>query len=185
MTDNEKYNEFVAKLHAEHPHMFSRSYGGVAVGEGWWNIIALLCSNIDTHVKHRRHHRARDLLKVRAKRKGLDALIKLYQGKKEFATDWQIQQAEDDFECDELHITEKVERVTVAQIKEKFGGLRFYYDGGDEYVSGLVTMAEVWANRTCETCGEKGKQRGGGWIRTLCDKHETLYQVSKGNYEQL
>jgi hypothetical protein len=70
------------------------------------------------------------------------------------------------------------------QIKEKFGGLRFYYDGGDEYISGLVSMAESWAGNTCETCGEKGERRSGGWIRTLCDKHEALYQVSKGNYNE-
>jgi len=62
--------------------------------------------------------------------------------------------------------------VTIDQIKEKFGGLRFYYSGGDEYISGMVQMAEVWAGTTCEVCGEPGKQRSGGWIKTLCDKHD-------------
>tara|TARA_B100000900_G_scaffold407158_1_gene419377 strand:- start:186 stop:476 length:291 start_codon:yes stop_codon:yes gene_type:complete len=33
----------------------------------------------------------------------------------------------------------------VVQIKEKFGGLRFYYEGGDKYVEGLVTMAESYS----------------------------------------
>jgi hypothetical protein len=78
--------------------------------------------------------------------------------------------------------TEVVPQVVVRQIKEKFGGLRFYYDGGDAEISGMVRMAESWAGISCETCGERGKRRDGGWIRTLCDKHETLYQVSKGNY---
>jgi len=59
---------------------------------------------------------------------------------------------------------------------EKFGGLRFYYDGGDEQIHGMVRMAESWAARTCETCGDPGKSRNGGWIRTLCDKHEAEYQ---------
>jgi len=68
--------------------------------------------------------------------------------------------------------SEVVPQVTVAQIKEKFGGLRFYYDGGDDYISGLVSMAEAWAGNTCETCGAPGKQRAGSWIRTLCDAHE-------------
>ena len=63
-------------------------------------------------------------------------------------------------------------KVTVAQIKEKFGGLRFYYDGGDQYISGMVQMAEIWAANTCEVCGDPGKQRSGGWIKTLCDKHD-------------
>lgn len=73
-------------------------------------------------------------------------------------------------------IPDHVEQVVVAQIKEKFGGLRFYYDGGDERVYGMVRMAESWAAHTCEECGAPGKQRGGGWIRTLCDHHEELYQ---------
>jgi hypothetical protein len=58
------------------------------------------------------------------------------------------------------------------QIKEKFGGLRFYYDGGDNEISGMVQMAESWASHSCETCGAPGKKREGGWIRTLCDHHE-------------
>ena len=64
-----------------------------------------------------------------------------------------------------------VPQVVVTQIKEKMGGLRFYYDGGDEYISGLITMAESWADHTCEVCGDPGKHRGGGWIKTLCDTH--------------
>ena len=71
--------------------------------------------------------------------------------------------------------------VTVSQIKEKFGGLRFYYDGGDEYVSGLVSMAEGWAGHTCEECGKPGKQRSGGWVRTLCDEHEAERQAKMKN----
>ena len=66
--------------------------------------------------------------------------------------------------------------LTQTQIKEKFGGLRFYYDGGDEYISGLVSMAESWAACSCETCGTPGERREGGWIRTLCDTHETERQ---------
>jgi len=62
--------------------------------------------------------------------------------------------------------------VVVEQIKEKFGGLRFYYQGGDEYIAGLVSMAESWAGIACESCGGIGKRRGGGWVRTLCDLHE-------------
>ena len=67
-------------------------------------------------------------------------------------------------------------QVVVRQIKEKFGGLRFYYDGGDETVSGMVRMAETWADSSCEKCGKPGHRRSGGWIRTLCDEHEAEYQ---------
>ena len=73
-------------------------------------------------------------------------------------------------------IPEYVEPVTVAQIKEKFGGLRFYYDGGDQFIRGLVTMAESWAARSCEECGNVGHSRSGGWIKVLCDEHEAERQ---------
>ena len=67
--------------------------------------------------------------------------------------------------------------VSVEQVKEKFGGLRFYYTGGNDVIDGMVRMAEVWAAHSCETCGKPGERRSGGWIRTLCDEHETEHQA--------
>jgi hypothetical protein len=64
-----------------------------------------------------------------------------------------------------------VEQVVVTQIKEKFGGLRFYYDGGDEKIQGMVLMAESWADKSCEICGAPGTSGGRGWIKTLCPTH--------------
>ena len=69
-------------------------------------------------------------------------------------------------------IPEQVPQVIVTQIKEKFGGLRFYHDGGDDMIEGMVHMAESWAAHTCETCGNHGVGRSvGGWLTTLCDMH--------------
>jgi hypothetical protein len=79
--------------------------------------------------------------------------------------------------------SEVVPQVVVAQIKEKFGGLRFYYEGGDEQVRGMVYMAESWAAHACETCGAPGKSRSGGWIKTLCDEHEAERQQKRKEYE--
>jgi hypothetical protein len=59
--------------------------------------------------------------------------------------------------------------VKFDQIKEKFGGLRIYFSGGDEYVEGLVSMAEEFSYKICEDCGERGKPNSNGWIATLCD----------------
>lgn len=64
-----------------------------------------------------------------------------------------------------------VEQVVIEQIKEKFGGLRFYYTGGDDKVRGMVAMAEAWADRSCEECGAPGTAGGKGWIKTLCPVH--------------
>jgi hypothetical protein len=79
--------------------------------------------------------------------------------------------------------SEIVPQVTVAQIKEKFGGLRFYYDGGDDHINGMVRMAEAWADASCEECGSPGKRRDGGWIKTLCDIHEAERQQRVKQYE--
>lgn len=63
--------------------------------------------------------------------------------------------------------------VTAAQVKEKFGTLRFYLNGEDEYIRGLVAMAEVMSGFTCEICGAQGElQSNGGWLMTRCDKHK-------------
>jgi len=94
-------------------------YYGFSCGDGWFNILNLLCRNIQSYL------------------------------------DWHK-------ECPQ---------VEVLQVKEKFGGLRFYYTGGDDYVAGLVSMAEAITEVTCEQCGEPGEIRHGGWIKVLCDKH--------------
>jgi len=65
----------------------------------------------------------------------------------------------------------QVPQVVASQVKEKFGTLRFYYDGGDDYISGLVSMAESWSAVACEECGAPGTQNSQGWIKTLCETH--------------
>jgi hypothetical protein len=78
-------------------------------------------------------------------------------------------------------VPEACEQVVVDQVKEKFGGLRFYYTGGDDLIDGMVRMAESMSEVTCEECGYPGTTRGGGWVRTLCDKHENEYQQRGSN----
>jgi hypothetical protein len=72
-----------------------------------------------------------------------------------------------------------VEQVVVTQVKEKFGGLRFYYDGGDDRVIGMVRMAESWADKTCEDCGVPATKKTGGWIKNVCDKHFEEYEARR------
>ena len=58
-----------------------------------------------------------------------------------------------------------------VQVKEKFGGLRFYANNLTEDQHKYVSFAESVASRTCEVCGKRGKLRAGGWLRTLCGEH--------------
>jgi len=63
-----------------------------------------------------------------------------------------------------------VRPVTIGQIKQKFD-LRFYYDGGDETVRGMVSFAEVLSTSICEETGEKGVRCfNKGWHRTLSEE---------------
>lgn len=57
-----------------------------------------------------------------------------------------------------------VPQVTVDQVKEKFGTLRFYVTGGNELIRGMIWFAESMSGRICETCGAPGKRRGRGYI---------------------
>lgn len=62
---------------------------------------------------------------------------------------------------------------TVKQVKEKFGGLRFYFSGPEEAtdLDIAVQLAGVESCSTCEFCGEPGKTRNISryWIKTFCD----------------
>jgi hypothetical protein len=59
----------------------------------------------------------------------------------------------------------------VEQVKEKFGGLRFYCQGGSSEVNDLIWKTEENSLKICEECGKPGKSRKGGWIKTVCDEH--------------
>lgn len=68
-----------------------------------------------------------------------------------------------------------------TQIKSKFAGLRLYYSGGDEYISGVVNMAESYSYNVCEFCGEKGVYcKRGNWVDTLCEIH-----ANENGYEMI
>lgn len=85
--------------------------------------------------------------------------------------------------CDFLQNTDhnNYPQVIATQVKEKFGGLRFYFDiqfppgdhegKGYEYIDGAVDFAESMSLSICEECGttQGVEQRDNGWIVTLCE----------------
>lgn len=63
------------------------------------------------------------------------------------------------------------EGVQAVQVKEKFGGLRFYIDGGgwSNTTEAVIRVAETLAWFTCEICGCKGEMvKDNGWYKTRC-----------------
>lgn len=174
MSELEKYEAHIERLEKEYPRAMRNVYCGVSTPEGWYHIVESLVRNIQHYIKWKRNSRARDLRRYRAAKKGREELIKWMNESREVpASDWIVERCDEIMEAgiDKLVITPRVNHIEIHQIKEKFGGLRFYYDGGDSEISGMVRMAEAWADKTCEVCGNLGKSRSGGWVRTLCDEH--------------
>ena len=64
----------------------------------------------------------------------------------------------------------RITQVEAVQVKEKFGTLRFYYNGGNERISGMIRLAEYMSAFICETCGSTKNvtQTKSSWICTLC-----------------
>lgn len=60
----------------------------------------------------------------------------------------------------------------IDQIKEKFGGLRVYFNRiPSNKIQDLVSAAEKQAFQICDRCGQPGKPTSNGWIATRCDEH--------------
>lgn len=85
----------------------------------------------------------------------------------------------------------------ILQVKEKFGGLRFYvgypeYDAEDamarrERSSEAIRLAEEKSFKICERCGKPGTTTGQGYIATVCWKCEKRWQqrTAKGLWPTL
>lgn len=62
-------------------------------------------------------------------------------------------------------------QIETVQVKEKFGGLRFYTNGGTNEQNGMISLAESLSFSICEDCGTtKDVSQTKGWIVTLCKK---------------
>jgi hypothetical protein len=59
----------------------------------------------------------------------------------------------------------------VLQVKEKFGGLRFYVNCRNDAIRQRILAAQEESFHTCEVCGQPGELREDRLIKTLCDEH--------------
>jgi len=64
---------------------------------------------------------------------------------------------------------------TIAQIKEKFGTLRYYFASSNpslyKEMCNIVSKYEQKSASICEVCGKSGKTRNSVTVKTLCDEH--------------
>jgi len=66
----------------------------------------------------------------------------------------------------------KIPQVEAMQVKEKFGGLRFYTNISPDPIDGMIWFAQFLSRRICEDCGatENVTVNDVGWIYTLCSR---------------
>jgi len=63
----------------------------------------------------------------------------------------------------------EIHQIETTQVKEKYGSLRFYTNGGDDTIKGMIWLAEYLSNYICEECGSiEDVNQTKGWIITLC-----------------
>jgi hypothetical protein len=146
---------------------------GFECGDGWFQILNQLMGNIQHHIdwKVRQREVAIKFNTMAEQLKAGDSTLFDEEMKDLLNRDYVEKRKQELIDQPLREIPELVLQVTLDQVKEKFGTLRFYYTGGDDYISGLVSMAESMSGVTCEECGKPGTSTGGGWIKTACVEH--------------
>lgn len=178
--------ELEEKIYSKYPKLF-KEVGlpptqtcmafGCDHGDGWYDIVAMMCSGIQSHINQARtsafyvkkYNRA-----LKQAINGNDRNLRYHYQRMKFKEHEVEERVKNDLEKKEFRkqYQEVPTQLVFTQIKEKFGTLRVYSSGGDEYCQGIIQMAEAMSGIICEECGARGQRREGGWIMTLCGKCE-------------
>lgn len=155
--------ELETKLVKRYPEVFKHAGGdpaetcmawGIAVGDGWFDLIDVLCNGF--YGPLRNAQRELDYLQKNAGKQKYDGTLI----------------DADMIAAQQAKVDEALAQIPVAaQVKEKFGGLRFYADGGTPAHQATINFAEAMSERTCEVCGARGMLYPIGWVRALCPDH--------------
>lgn len=132
---------------------------GICTGDGWYNIIDTLCGLLTSE--------------YRGAKSRYEHLMETGVGNVLYGTKTVTQEAVDEAKAT---LDEETLKVPVAvQVKEKFGGLRFYVQAATDKHYQYISFAESMSYRTCEECGAPGKTYTDGWHTTLCDIHAEMH----------
>ena len=172
--------ELNLKLIEKYPEMFllqnfrGRGYFVIECGDGWYNILDHLFVNIQSHIKNNNER----FWKID------EAETMIHNGFRDDVPQYMQNQLEALANGNGKYPV-LMDFPEFQQIKEKFGTARIYYntEGQDDYIDGLVSMAESMSKTTCEECGNAGTigNHSGGWIKTLCDEHSAARALAMAN----
>jgi len=157
---------------------------GFDCGDGWYNILNQLMGNIQHHIDWKEKQRVDAIKYNEMAAQAKAGNFELFEeDMKALPNDeYKEKRLAEIVAGDFRTVPEAIPQVTLDQVKEKFGTLRFYYSGGDDYISGMVTLAEAMSGTTCEGCGNPGERRGGGWVHTYCEPCETKRETERAQY---
>jgi hypothetical protein len=163
--------ELDKKLCEEFPEIFKNRHAdmhstamcwGFDIGDGWYNIIYYLCSQLmrDYNRAKRDYDYCLTMLQVEDKSAWRQWHHNTY-------TPERLENLKKDL--DECHIP------VAVQVKEKFGGLRFYVERATDKQYDMISFVENLSYIVCEECGTMNDVHlyDMGWMRTLCRTHAT------------
>ena len=165
---NRHYDRYLVK---KYEPMFRDRYGdmrttamcwGFECGDGWFNIINTLCGLICSDWLFAKEQY--EYLQTRIGKPRYE--FSLIAGYMDIVTEDDLAKAKAKMEKEEARIP------VITQVKEKFGGLRFYVYGATDEQYAFIRFAESISYKTCEICGDRAKpDRTMGWVTTRCAKH--------------
>lgn len=133
---------------------------GFSHGDGWYNIIDTLCGLLYSD-----YRQAKDRY---------ESIKEYYENDGRYPWVGGKEITAEEVEEKRLAMVEAEKTVPVAsQVKEKFGGLRFYVNGATDKHWNYITFAESMSYKTCEECGAPGTYYPFGWHHVACDEHAT------------
>lgn len=144
----------------KYPLMFEGYTQGFACGNGWYYLIDTLCFSITSDITQKER----------------DVAFHQKMLNEQNRSDWTPYMREiwtPEKLIPKIEAYEEAKKIRVKQVKEKFGGLRFYIDDGIPKHYAMIHFAENLSFRICEDCGtmENVIRYPLGWVRSLCDKH--------------
>ena len=175
--------ELDEKLVKKYPKIFANRYAdmrttcmcwGFEHDDGWYWLIDNLCNSIQSYIDN---NSKKERIKNKYVRYVIDYSRKIrykFLFKRGYFFEFIRNEILNLNEFLEKHFEketyESIPQVIATQVKEKFGALRFYYEGGNDVIDGMVWLAEHQSYNICEECGStKNIGRTKGWITTLCE----------------
>lgn len=173
--------ELQKKLFEKYPKIFGQKdlpmtqtamCWGISCGDGWYDIIDTLCAHLQ-NIVDKPYEEIEIYQRLINQEKEKNALQKEMSKDLILSSEETIAKYQEYIESWKKKIIPQLEAV---QVKEKFGGLRFYLSGYpiqpeiDAKVSAYINFAESLSYKVCSECGNKSDpdEEERGWIYTLC-----------------